>query len=383
MRDVVDLAASEPPPLRHTVDEIVQRGQRLRRRRRAGWAASGAAVVAVLGVTAAVAMPSLAGRQPTVLAGSPVAGSSAAGDTAQTFARPAQAFMFTFGGYRVGKLRVAQPIDVSTAYQIAPVYDDTLASNDKPVDPSQISSVETQHVRPPSLYAYLTFFQPGAYDPTKLRNPQHVTIAGRPGLQTIGSGAGGGVNLITLAWQYGPNGWAVLTSSSTEANDPTATQLQQLAAGLRPAAPTPARVPFTMTYVPSGYSVDEVAMHAMAGLNGIAAAEDGDYAGLLFSKPALPTAGLTEPFGGVDGNDPPGSFQIFVTPAANSNQQASPGITCENGFCNRWADGGSVDLQVASGGRLSDGEMTKILTGITLGNVHDENTWTVATTAIP
>ena len=138
-----------------------------------------------------------------------------------------------------------------------------------------------------------------------------------------------------------------------------------------------------MTYVPSGYGVDEVAMHALAGLNGIAGAEDGDYAGVLFSKPALPTTGLTEPFGGVDGKDPEGSFQIFVTPAENSNQTASPGITCQNGFCNRWDDGGSVAVQVSSSGRLSDGEMTKILNGITLGNVHDDSTWVVATTAIP
>jgi len=147
-------------------------------------------------------------------------------------------------------------------------------------------------------------------------------------------------------------------------------------------APTPAKVPLTMGYVPSGYHLDEVAMHAMTGLNGIASARDGDYAGLLFSSPALPTTGLTEPYGGVDGADPPGSFLIFVVPSGNSNQHASPGISCLNGFCNRWFDNGSVNVQVASGGRLSDGEMTKILNGITLGNVHDTGTWTEVTAAI-
>jgi hypothetical protein len=379
MHDVVNLAASGPPPLRHTVDEIVQRGQRVRRWRRIGWASSGAAAVAVLGVMVALAVPSLAGRPSTLMAAGP-----AGGDIAEVFAQPGQAFTFTFGEYRVGKLRVGRPIDVSSAYQIAPVYDDTLAVNDKPVvGPSQEASVKEQLKRPPSLLAYLTVFQPGAYDPTKLHNPQQITVAGCAGLQTIVPGAGAGINLITLAWQCIPDAWAVLTSSSTEANDPTVAQLRQLAAGLRPVTPTPARVPFTMTYVPSGYRMDEVAMHAMAGLNGIAAAGEGDYAGVLFSKPALPTTGLTEPFGGMGGNDPAGSFQIFVIPAANSNQKASPGITCRSGLCDRWADGGGVNLEVASGGRLSDSEMTKILNGIALGNVHDESTWTVATTAIP
>jgi hypothetical protein len=138
-----------------------------------------------------------------------------------------------------------------------------------------------------------------------------------------------------------------------------------------------------MSYVPSGYRLDEVSMHAMAGLNGIASARDGDYAGLLFSRPALPTTGLTEPFGGADGADPPGSFQIFVSPAANANQQPSPGVTCLQGFCNRWAEGGKVNLQVSSNGRLPNSEMTKILNGITLGNVHDDSTWTEVSVAIP
>ena len=119
----------------------------------------------------------------------------------------------------------------------------------------------------------------------------------------------------------------------------------------------------------------------MAGLNGIASARDGDYAGAMWSNPALPTTGLTEPYGGSDGSDPPGSFQLFVVPSQNSNQTVSPGISCLNGFCNRWVSG--VNLQVSSGGRLTNAEMTRILNGIQLANVKDESTWTVATVAIP
>jgi hypothetical protein len=42
-----------------------------------------------------------------------------------------------------------------------------------------------------------------------------------------------------------------------------------------------------------------------------------------------------------------------------------------------------LKVQVASGGRLPDGEMTKILNWITLGNVHDQRTWTEVSAAIP
>jgi len=381
MHDMVDLVTSEPPPLRHSVDEIVRQGERVQRRRRAGWAASGAAAVAVLGVTAAVAIASSTGTTPAVVAASPAATDEAPLAPLVAFPNPAPPFAFTFAGYRVGGLRVADPIDVSTAYQIAPVYDDTLPTNDKPLSPSEAAEAARNHKASPSLYAYLTVFRPGAYDPSKLSNPQQVSIGGRPGLQVLSPGFGG---LTTLAWQYDPGtptAWAVLTASSSDAKHPSPTELQKLAAGLRGSTPKPAKLPVKLTYVPAGYRANEVAVHAMAGLNGIAAAREGDYAGIMFSNPALPTTGLTEPYGGVDGNDPPGSFQLFVVPSQNSNQTASPGITCLNGFCNRWSAG--VNLQVASGGRLSNTEMTKILNGIQLANVHDESTWTAATVAIP
>ncbi len=380
MHDVVDLATSEPPPLQYTADEIVQAGQRVERRRRRGLLASGAAAVVTLGVVAAVAVPSITGRAPLPTAGSPTgpASSPVANAAAHTFPVPAQPFTFTFGGYRVGKLRVAQPIEAATAYQLASVYADDLTTNDDAADANRPAPTGQRG----TLWAYLAVYQPGSYDPTKLTGARQVTVAGRPGLETSETGGSWAVTR-TLAWQYATNAWAVIRASSTEANYPSAEQLRQLAAGLPAATPTPARVPFTMGYVPSGYRLQEVGVHAMAGLNGIAFARGGDYSGLLFSKPALPTTGLTVPFGGEEGADPPGSFQIFVVPTPNSNQHPSPGISCMNGFCNRWADNGTVNIQVSSGGRLSDSEMTRVLNGIRLGNVHDDGTWTPVDVAIP
>lgn len=386
MKDVVELVTSESPPLRYTVDQIVATGQRRRQRRRLGWAASGATVLVALGVVVTVAVPSLAGGVPSATASrhSTATGPAAPGTdpastaAAQSLTVPTRPFTFSFGGYRVGKLRVTAPIDVSTSYEIASVYSDDLTTNDKAADPNAPPPTHQD----PTLYAYLTLYRPGAYDPTKLVGAKQVTVAGHSGLETSEPGLGGTAIIRTLAWQYTANAWAVISANSTEADKPSAADLRQLAAGLPAAAPTTAKVPLTMGYVPSGYRLDEVAMHAMTGLNGIAAARDGDYAGLLFSNPALPTTGLTEPYGGVDGSDPPGSFLVFVVPSGNSNQQASPGISCMNGFCNRWFENGGVNVQVASGGRLSNSEMTRILNGITLGNVHDTGTWTEVGAAI-
>ncbi|MEV4513768.1 hypothetical protein AB0K00_33010 [Dactylosporangium sp. NPDC049525] len=362
MQDLVELATSEPPPLRYGAEEILASGQRVQRRRRLGWAAAGASAVAVLGVVAAaVAVPALNAKP------GPAPGVEVAQQPVSATAEP---FTFTFGGYRVGKLRVEKPIDVSTAYQLASVYADGLTTNDKPVDPNEPAAGG------PKLYAYLTVYRAGAYDPSKLAGAQQVTVGGRPGLE-VNDQEHGWAARRTLAWQYATDAWAVIRASSDDAAFPSAKDLRDLAAGLPGVTPTPAKVPVKLSYVPAGYQLVEVAMHAMPGLNGIAVAREGDYAGLRYSNPALPTTGLTEPFGGEDGDDPPGSFQIFVVPAANSNQQASPGLSCGAGFCNRWDNG--VNLQVSSGGRLTDTEMKKVLEGITLGNVQDAGTWTAVT----
>ncbi|MEV0131346.1 hypothetical protein AB0H83_23135 [Dactylosporangium sp. NPDC050688] len=368
MQDLVELATSEPPPLRYAADDIVASGQRVQRRRRRAWMASGGAAVAVLGVVAAaVAVPALTGRtqqrqeQPAAVAAQPVPAT-------------AEPFTFTFGGYRVGKLRVAQPVDVSTAYQLASVYADGLATNDKAVDP------DAPGPGGPNLYAYLTVYRAGAYDPAKLTGAQQVTVDGRPGLEVTDTEHGWAVRR-TLAWQYNTDAWAVLKASSDDAAYPSAKELRDLAAGLRAAPPAVAKVPVKLGYVPAGYRLDEVAVHAMTGLNGIASAREGDYAGLLFSKPGQPTTGLSVPFGGEEGDDPPGSFVVYVVPAANSNQQPSPGVTCLTGFCNRWS--GGVNIQVSSGGRLTDAEMRKVLEAVTLGDVQDDSTWTPVTAAIP
>src|SRR5262245_24665806 len=158
MKDVVDRAVAEPPPLRYTPDDVVEAGRRLQRRRR-GWAVSGAAAAVALGVIAVVTVPSLLGRA--------VAPTGGGEQPAAVFPAVAQPFTFTLDGYRVGKLQVMKPIDVSTAYQLASVYADGLVTNDKAANGSQPS---TEPV--PTLWAYLTVYTAGAYDPAGLAGAQ-------------------------------------------------------------------------------------------------------------------------------------------------------------------------------------------------------------------
>ncbi|MFD0784054.1 hypothetical protein ACFQZ8_09015, partial [Micromonospora azadirachtae] len=100
------------------------------------------------------------------------------------------------------------------------------------------------------------------------------------------------------------------------------------------------------------------------------------------------TTGLTEPYGGPEGNDPPGSFQILVLPSARSNQSLSDGERpqpeprCGNGSCTRWSADGRTTIQVAGGGRIPDTELIKILRGIRLADVTDDRTWPPASTAL-
>ncbi|TDC00193.1 hypothetical protein E1091_05315, partial [Micromonospora fluostatini] len=122
LHEVVDLATSDAPPDRNTIDEIVGKGRRAQRRRRAGFAGAGAAL-AVVAVSAAVTLPSVfggTGQGTVVEAAAPSALTQHAGTA--TWEYPADPFQFTFGAFEVGRWKVAAPVVASTSYQIASVY---------------------------------------------------------------------------------------------------------------------------------------------------------------------------------------------------------------------------------------------------------------------
>ncbi|KXK63056.1 hypothetical protein AWW66_05280 [Micromonospora rosaria] len=385
---MVDLATSNAPPDRNTIDEIVGRGRKAQRRRRAGFAGAGAAL-AVVAVSAAVTLPSVfggTGQGTVVEAAAPSAVTQQAGPA--TWEYPADPFQFTFGAFEVGRWTVAAPVVASTSYQIASVYLDSRTTNDRSVTGDDSARTDDRRKKggpgytpKPTIYAYLVLYRPGAFDPAGLSGATKLTVDGKEAYQVSDAAYGG--TRRTLAWSYDSDAWAVLSTNSNSAQDPSEAELQEIVAGLKPARATPAKLPFTLDYVPAGYQPVEIGSHAMSGLNGIAAARNGDYGGAIFANPAPATTGLVEPYGGVEGEDVPGSFQIFVVPSENSNQTTGDTtIECGNGFCTHRSADGRTSIQVASGGRLSDAEMTKILQGLELRTVTDDSTWADAATAL-
>ncbi|MEU4563345.1 hypothetical protein AB0F72_33610 [Actinoplanes sp. NPDC023936] len=392
LHEVVDLATSDAPPDRNTIDEIVGKGRRVQRRRRAGFAGAGAAL-AVVAVSAAAALPSLSGG--TGETALPPAAAPAVSSVAEAnWQFPEDPFTFTFDAFDVGRWHVAAPIVASTSYQISSVYLDGRKTNDRAATEEEAAEIAKKFERmkdgkaaagepEKTIYAYLVLYRPGAFDPAKLAGAKQLTVDGKKAYQTGGPG-NGGMTRRTLAWEYADGAWAVLESHSNGADDPSAEEMQKIVTGLKPSAkPAKAKLPFTLDYVPAGYQPVEIGVHAMSGLNGIAAAREGDYGGAIFTNKPLATTGLVEPYGGVDGANLPNSFEIFVVPSANSNQTTgSTAIKCGNGFCTHRSPDGKVSIQVASDGRLSDAEMTKVLEGLKLADVKDDSTWTDAATAL-
>jgi hypothetical protein len=394
LREFVDAVTADEPPLGHTADDIISAGRRSERRRRAGFATAGAAGLVAVAVAGAFALPSLGAKQSTTGAAS--GGTPAKEKTSAAAGKwtDAPAFTFTFKGFTAGKLKVQDPIVTSTAYQIASVYEDGRISNDKPSTSAGVSKSLKDKLagKPdPTLYAYLTVYRPGAFDPAGIKNGTKVSVAGHQAVQAtlpVGLDPKNPVDPENklFAWEYTDNAWAVVTSVSGSADDPSFATLGGLVTGLQPSTPAPAELPFTVGYVPAGYQPVQTGTHAMPGLDGIAAAREGDFGGATFGRPAPAATGLTRPFDEVDGTIK-NSFNIFVTPSRNSNQKAKAGKTeCyASGFCNVWSADGKVQAEISdegTGANLSASEMTKIAHSIKVADVNDESTWTAASKAL-
>ncbi|MEV6802564.1 hypothetical protein AB0M91_30085 [Micromonospora rifamycinica] len=409
LHEVVDAVTAEEPPMTRTADDIVTAGRRAERRRRAGFASAGVAGLVVVAVAGAFTLPTLGAERGTTAAPAP-AGATTTGATEARWPEAAP-FSFTFRGYDAGTLHVQNPIVTSTGYQIASVYSDGHTSNDRPVTAEEAEargdSVEQKKraaVGKPTLWAYLTVYRPGVFDPTGIRNARKVTVAGHRAVQAnlpVGLDPGKPIAADNklFAWEYAPDAWAAVTSVSSDPATPSFQDLGGLVGGLKPSRPTPALLPFRVGYLPNGYRPLQTGTHAMPGLSGIAAARAGDHGGATYTRPAAPTSGLTAPYDAVEGGIKDG-FHIFVTPSGSSNQSPEPGVTkCHpgpdrqvpggdaagGGFCNVWSADGTVVLQVSGvglGNRLPLTELQRIARGITVADVRDESTWTPAAQAL-
>jgi len=362
--------------MQHDADGIIAAGRRAQKRRRAVWAGAGgfgAAAIAVVSVAAVSAATPAVHRGHT----------AAAPAVAAVAAMPSDPFTFTFSGYHAGKFTVMNPIIGSTSYQIASIYETGRDTDDHSVPVNNHPPKQ----EPPMLYGYLTLYRPGAFNPV-IPGGHATTIAGHQAITATGPGETRDMTHQVVAWRYDDNVWAVAETYSNSADDPSIQGLSQLVAGLTPSGPALVTVPFRMSYVPAGYKLVETGTGAMPGLNGIAGARDGDYGGAVFADPAPATTGLKTPYGGVDGDDVPHSFSVYVIPDKNANDRLGNGNpppsqpVCQNGFCNFWSADGKTQIEVDSGGRLSNAEMSQILKNIHLANVHAPSTWPAVSSAL-
>jgi hypothetical protein len=395
LHEFVDAVTADEPPMARTADDIVAAGRRVERRRRAGFASAGAAGLVVVVVAGAFVLPTSGAEQQQNGTGVPAAATGKAAEMKWADAAP---FTFTFQGYDAGTLHVQDPIAASTAYQIATIYSDGHTSNDKPLTAEEVEAqgsllegkTRADNAKP-SLWAYLTVYKKGAFNPAGVRDGMDVTVAGRKALQaTLPEGLdpenpASQCNKL-FAWEYAENAWAAVTSFSSDPATPSFEDFGGLVEGLKPSKPRAAMLPFTMGYVPGGYVPLQIGEHAMPGLSGISTAREGNYGGATFVKPAAPATGLTAPYDAVEEGIKDG-FHIFVNPSTSSNQQPEPGrARCyDGGFCNVWSADGKVSLQVSaqsSGNKLSKAELEKIAVGIKVADVKDESTWTVAAEAL-
>lgn len=389
LHEVVDAATADEPPLAYSTDEIIAAGRRAQRRRRIGFASAGAGGLVAVAVAGALALPL---AQPATPGQSAAIDAGASQSAAATWPGAAP-FTFTFTAFDAGRFHVQNPIVASTAYQIASVYEDGRTTNDMPVTDDQSDQTnQSDQIKQKalaatrstdrSLYAYLTLYRPGAFNPSGIRDGTSLTVAGHKAVESTTTDPVS----RQLAWEYADDAWAVIDAFTSDP-DPSFEDLSALVSGLKPGTPASAELPFTVGYVPSGYTPVEIGTHALPGLNGIAMAREGDYGGATYANPAPAITGLTTPYGGSDGNPVPGGFSIFVTPSSSSNQSAEAGGThCYQqpgeAFCNVWSADGTVDVQVVSSGQLSASEMTRIGQSVEVADVHNQATWTAATDAL-
>jgi hypothetical protein len=354
-------------------DETASTVDRRRGRRRAPrrtradrkWALPAAAGVALatVALTAAIGLPSIFGETGEPAAGNGTTGSIApgsAGQAATGFAEPTEPFTFTFSGYRVGRFRVQDPAVVSTAYEIARVNDDG------------------------DLYAYLTLFRTGAFDPESVAGVQRTTVAGRPALErsAVDQMPGLPTSLTSrfLAWQVADQRWATLQAYSPAENDPSPRDLRDIAEWLKPDRARPATLPFTLTYVPVGYQPVQVGSGAWANVAGIRVIDQNNHGGAVFARPLPRPTGLTTPWRTSIDTDLPTRFEVLVSP---DRKKAPPYPTeCKEGSCYLWRVEDGVRIDVVSQ-QLSRAEKKRILDGVELAEVTAPEDWTEAVSAFP
>ena len=364
--------------------DVPPRAQDARRRLRRLMPLAAVAAVAAVAVTVALVIRYTGSESPTRTA--PAAASTPPtqpldnlGDSG-TLSRPAP----------------GQPVRLTTNFIVAPVAGYTVT----PVETNRVyqhgsirvDALEANHNQNVAGGGDLYVFYENGYVPREAKQGQSITVNGHPGYlgqayRPMPQGGYDGTAVDTLAWQYVPGGWAMVTMDDAAvfqaAHTSERTELLKLARAVQGSTGAPLAVPFSMTYLPADLYPDGAQSSTgkpLLGQIGLGDGAPGSTADKYHIGSAL-TVTVSEGFP--------------VCGPSNAGTSATPfagGAGCVYEVDGKvsgvgvGADGHelAVSVDVNHFGRYSAATLRKILDHITLApNPDDPGTWFDATTAVP
>jgi hypothetical protein len=262
----------------------------------------------------------------------------------------------------------------------------------------------------------LYVFYRNGYVPEDALGGRRVDVNGRPGY--LGNAyppyadgshddvAGDGhVPVNSIAWQYAPNSWALLTLDTVKGKSSSDADLLTLASALRPARQE-LTMPFRLTYLPAGLTADG-AEHSDESLFPNEIGLRDDRAGAPGTETKLSPPGYDGPamtvsvFKTVTSPDKPFPHCSVDAGAEPPNDQVVPfdvpggGVGCTyyrhgavTAISLRQGGNGSYAMTIAVDrdhyGRYSQAQLRKIIDGMRFAlDIDDASTWFDATSALP
>ncbi|WP_305785539.1 hypothetical protein [Symbioplanes lichenis] len=386
IEDVLEAVQHGAPAPRTSTDDIIAGAHRIRRRRRtaAVAGAGGAAAVVVALVTGLTGTLRSAPPAPPVPAASP----------SPVVARPVftqpDGFASTLASFRAGKYRVGPVNQVTSGYQVLPVYRD-----------GYVIGVDDKEY--PLADATITVYRPGVFDPATFGAKGEFNTAYGPAAKVDVGGTTALVRELTyllpeqqamkkwlstrkdgdtssardlpqvkytrtaVAWEYADDAWATFLPG--QGRDPfTRKDTLAIVAGVRPAAERPLRMPYTFGWLPGGWQAVSVTQNA----------EDmSDVVSEVVLHDGPPSR--AEQAGPVDDGVLSGGVVRVWTGTPKDGYKAGKGrrVVCDEPIrnCVLVLDAGHFAEFQSSGKGLTVADITKILMSLRPATMRDQESW--------
>lgn len=369
--ELLEVAKSDPPPMRRSVDDVVAMGRRRRVLRRA----RASAVVVAVAVAAAVTAPH-------VLTGHSGSGRSASSSSVASAAThdpgyPAALFDYGFRGYIAGQFQVEDPSLVTPGYQ-----ESFIRANGELETIGGPPGVPGTSI--PGYSAVLTVYRPGAFVPKRFAGAQTVRIHGRTGYFTgyfapdlfYRAESNAPSPRSAFAWQYADNAWAVISSLNTSYSRD---DMVQIAESFSTSDPYPATVAFKPSWVPAGYVL------VAAGLTDVYPFGGPEEVSSIRLAKVLPSfSGLTEPVDFESLTTQTITVTLYPKSWVDPTQRNPAPAVCNKvnpTFCYRMTPDGDYGLDAVRTGDVPDSTLARILDNLTFAPVGSPSAWFPATDA--